>query len=306
MKMKHCKWLACISLLLIGAFLLVGCTADSSAKGDENNPSSLPSEQNEQSNAETVAKVTLDAFEGLKVSFEGISPRCGVVLDNSECSEQVRSSVTYKTDKQLYANQEIVTVTAALSQKATTSYTLKDETMTYEVTGMPAYYSASTTAPTTLIESELRDFVTAEIAQMGQTNKLFGIGGRSSRWHYTKVDYVTSSEGYLLTVKETKDEPYGSPTAPFYNSIRIVADCYVHNDGTDGHREGHFYICFILNDVVVSPDGNISWENQTYKITYTASANTNTVTNDSVYSMAVNYTIQELAKTDWISLIYTQ
>lgn len=301
MTSKYRNLLALACLLLVGAFLFVGCGTNTSTNSNDTTLC-LPSDQTE-SAQEAVTKVTLDAFEGLKVSFEGISPRCGVVLDNSECSEQIRSSVTYKTDKQFYANQEIVTVTATLSQQAKNSFTLKSETMTYEVTNMPAYYSADSMAATDIIEDELKDFVNAEIAQMTQTNKLFGVGGYSPDWHYTKVESVTSSKGYLLTVKDTKAEQYGSQNAPFYNSIRIVADCHAHNDGTAGPLEGHIYICFILNDVIVSPDGKISWKNNTYDISYTAKVNDNTVANDTVHSLAVYYEIQELAKTDWISII---
>lgn len=300
MKFKNCKCLTCVCLLLIGVFLFVGCDINTSTNSDSNNNSSVLTEQNAE-------KVTLDAFEGLTVSFEGISPRCGVVIDKSNCSEQVRSSVTYKTDKQFYANQEIVTVTATLSQQATTSFTLKDETMTYEVTNMPAYYSMDTMVPTDIIEDELRDFINAEIAQMGKTNRLFGIGEKNNSWYYTKVGSVTSSKGYLLTVKDTKIGQYGSQNAPFYNSIRIVADClaYSYTIQEDTTYYGHIYVCFILNDVVVSPDGKISWKNNTYDISYKSKLHDNTMANDSVYSLSVNYNIQETAKTDWIAMTFS-
>ena len=169
---------------------------------------------------------------------------------------------------------------------------------------MPAYYGMDTMVSTDIIEAELRDFVTAEIAKMGQTNTLFGIGGNSSTWHYSKVDSVTSSKGYLLTVKDTKAEQLGSQNATFYNSLRIIADCHAYTVEGNNTYEGHIYVCFILNDVVVSPDGKISWKNNTYDISYTSKANENTLANDNVYNMAVYYNVQETAKTDWISLIY--
>ena len=171
--------------------------------------------------------------------------------------------------------------------------------MTYEVTNMPAYYSASSTVPTTLIESELHDFVTAEIARMGSTNKLFGIGGQSSSWHYEKVESVTSSKGYLLTVKDTK---INSPNTTFYNSLRIVAKCHAYTRENNTSYPGDIYVCFILNDVVVSPNGEIFWGNNSFDITYTSKLSDNTVANDSVYSLADNYNIQETAKTDWITI----
>ena len=303
MNIKNCKWLACVCLLLVGAFLFVGCDTDTVMNGDDDDhSSSLPQQTTEKvTQEETVEKVKLDAFDGLKVSFQGISPHCGVVLNNSECSEQVRSSVTYKTDKQFYANQEMVTVTAILSQEAAKSFTLEAETKTYEVTNMPAYYSADTLVATDIIEDELRDFVNAEIARMGSTNTLFGIGGQSSSWHYEKVGSVISSKGYLLTVKDIKAN---SPNVTFYNSIRIVAKCHAYTRENNTLYSGDIYVCFILNDVVVSPDGEISWGNKSFDITYTSKLHNNTVANDSVYSMAANYDIQETAKTDWISLTY--
>ncbi len=290
---KSCKRLTCACLLLMTALLFVGCNAGNSTQNANNeNVSSTTSEN-------SAEKTTIDAFDGLKVSFEGISPRCAVVIDSSECSDQVRSSVTYKTDKQLYANQEIVTITATLSQQAKASFDLKEETMTYEVTNMPAYYTIDSLANTDKIEDELEDYITAEIARMGSTNKLFGIGGQSSSWYYERVESVTSSKGYLLTVKDTK---INSPNTPFYNSIRIVAKCHAYTRENNTSYPGDIYVCFILNDVVVSPNGEISWENNSYGITYTSKLSDNTVANDSVYSLADNYDIQETAKTDWITM----
>lgn len=313
MKIKNRKWLACVCLLLIGSLLFVGCDGDTTKNGDDdalseqtigivpNNGNDTTSETSE-TTEQTVEKVQLDAFGDLKLSVEGISPRCTVVLDNSDCSEEVRSSVTYATDKPFYANGEVVTITATLSEQGEKSFTLKDKTLSYAVSNMPAYYDTDTVADMSLIESELRDLVNAEIGQMTRTNVLFGIGGYSTTWHYTEVEYVTSSKGYLLTLKDIKKDQYGSANAPFYNSIRVVADCYAHNDGSDGHRTGHIYVCFALNDVVVQPDGQIYWANKTYDITYVSKVDDSTIANEGVYRWSVCYNVQETEKTDWISI----
>ena len=114
-------------------------------------------------------------------------------------------------------------------------------------------------------------------------------------------------ESNVLPIKDTKIEEYGTNNAPFYNSLRIVADAIVHTGGNDGDRSGHFYICFILNDVVISPDGKISWKNsKNFEINYAAKANDNTVAAENVFSKSVYYNIQELEKTDWIVLNYTK
>jgi hypothetical protein len=299
--LKQNKWLACVCLILVSAILLVGCVSNSDNTNNDNNGSS--NGDNEVKDDKVDAKKTeLDAFEGLKLTFSGVSPRCTVMIDNSACEQNARSSVVYETDKQFYADKESVIVTAKLTEKAKSSYKLKSDSKSYTVSNVSAYYTASTVAVTDLIKSEIRDVVTAEIAQMGKTNKLFGIGGYSKDWHYSKVDSVISIEAYLLTVKDTKIAEYGTNSAPFYNSLRIVADAVVHTGGNDGNRSGHFYICFILNDVIVAPDGSIKWKNsKDYEITYKAKANDNTVAAENVLVHSVYYNIQELEQKDWIA-----
>lgn len=299
--LKHNKWLACVCLILVSAILFVGCVSNSDNTNNDNNGSS--NGDNEVKDDKIDAKKTeLDAFEGLKLTFSGVSPRCTVMIDNSACEQNARSSVVYETDKQFYADKESVIVTAKLTEKAKSSYKLKSDSKSYTVSNVSAYYTASTVAVTDLIKSEIRDVVTAEIAQMGKTNKLFGIGGYSKDWHYSKVDSVISIEAYLLTVKDTKIAEYGTNSAPFYNSLRIVADAVVHTGGNDGDRSGHFYICFILNDVIVAPDGSIKWKNsKDYEITYKAKANDNTVAAENVLVHSVYYNIQELEQKDWIA-----
>lgn len=299
--LKQNKWLACVCLILVSAILFVGCVSNSDNTNNDNNGSS--NGDNEVKDDKIDAKKTeLDAFEGLKLTFSGVSPRCTVMIDNSACEQNARSSVVYETDKQFYADKESVIVTAKLTEKAKSSYKLKSDSKSYTVSNVSAYYTASTVAVTDLIKSEIRDVVTAEIAQMGKTNKLFGIGGYSNDWHYSKVDSVISIEAYLLTVKDTKIAEYGTNSAPFYNSLRIVADAVVHTGGNDGNRSGHFYICFILNDVIVAPDGSIKWKNsKDYEITYKAKANDNTVAAENVLVHSVYYNIQELEQKDWIA-----
>ena len=299
--LKQNKWLACVCLILVSAILFVGCVSNSDNTNNDNNGSS--NGDNEVKNDKVDAKKTeLDAFEGLKLTFSGVSPRCTVMIDNSACEQNARSSVVYETDKQFYADKESVIVTAKLTEKAKSSYKLKSDSKSYTVSNVSAYYTASTVAVTDLIKSEIRDVVTAEIAQMGKTNKLFGIGGYSKDWHYSKVESVISIEAYLLTVKDTKIAEYGTNSAPFYNSLRIVADAVVHTGGNDGDRSGHFYICFILNDVIVAPDGSIKWKNsKDYEITYKAKANDNTVAAENVLVHSVYYNIQELEQKDWIA-----
>lgn len=299
--LKQNKWLACVCLILVSAILFVGCVSNSDNTNNDNNGSS--NGDNEVKDDKIDAKKTeLDAFEGLKLTFSGVSPRCTVMIDNSACEQNARSSVVYETDKQFYADKESVIVTAKLTEKAKSSYKLKSDSKSYTVSNVSAYYTASTVAVTDLIKSEIRDVVTAEIAQMGKTNKLFGIGGYSKDWHYSKVESVISIEAYLLTVKDTKIAEYGTNSAPFYNSLRIVADAVVHTGGNDGDRSGHFYICFILNDVIVAPDGSIKWKNsKDYEITYKAKANDNTVAAENVLVHSVYYNIQELEQKDWIA-----
>lgn len=299
--LKQNKWLACVCLILVSAILFVGCVSNSDNTNNDNNGSS--NGDNEVKDDKVDAKKTeLDAFEGLKLTFSGVSPRCTVMIDNSACEQNARSSVVYETDKQFYADKESVIVTAKLTEKAKSSYKLKSDSKSYTVSNVSAYYTASTVAVTDLIKSEIRDVVTAEIAQMGKTNKLFGIGGYSNDWHYSKVDSVISIEAYLLTVKDTKIAEYGTNSAPFYNSLRIVADAVVHTGGNDGDRSGHFYICFILNDVIVAPDGSIKWKNsKDYEVTYKAKANDNTVAAENVLVHSVYYNIQELEQKDWIA-----
>ena len=172
--------------------------------------------------------------------------------------------------------------------------------MLYAVLGMPEYYNANSTASTDIIVSELQDLVYSEVGKMHQSNKLFGIGGQSNVWHYSKVESIASTKGYVLTLKDIKSDALGTQNASFYNSVRIIADCVAYTVQNNTTYSGHIYVCFVLNDVVVSTDEKISWANNTYDISYTANANTDTVTSSSVLSMSVYYDVEETEKTDWI------
>lgn len=54
--------------------------------------------------------VPLDPFDGLKIEYNGMSPKATVSLDNSDCDPTVRSAVYYSCDAEAVANGDTITV----------------------------------------------------------------------------------------------------------------------------------------------------------------------------------------------------
>lgn len=80
--------------------------------------------------------IPLDPFDGLKIEYNGMSPKATVSLDSSDCDPTVRSAVYYSCDAEAVANGDTITVKveeknegALLKKGYTLALTSKDYTV---------------------------------------------------------------------------------------------------------------------------------------------------------------------------------
>ena len=113
-------------------------------------------------------KITVDAFAGISYEITGISPYCKISINNSGCSADSQQRVTYKLDKEYYANGETAVITASvISYKAkdgNNEYILKNEQSTYSVSNQPEYIKTIDKTIISTIQNELDDYVTTSVA----------------------------------------------------------------------------------------------------------------------------------------------
>lgn len=266
----------------------------------------------------------VDAFEGLVVDFHGVSPFCTATINNAQCSEEAQLYVTYTVEEGAFANDDVVVVTASIPEEVTLEHGyVLDETKTtkeFTVSNMPYYITNLDGIDTTLLVSELKDYVTAEIS-FDSKKSLFSVASYKFQdtygnyninmsYSFKDVESVVSSEAKLLTIKATSLDKFISGDLKTYNSLRVVAKAASVTDRvSDGgwHTEGDIFLCFSINNIIVYPDGTVAWGNETpvtYDIGYSSTLNgIDTVKELGITSNAVDYNINNVEKTDWINIV---
>ena len=164
-----------IFALALAVAMLLGLAACGEKEYDNLILSLDESSQNEQggSNAESLenaapAAAQIDPFEGLTVTFEGISPFCTVIINNANCSDLAQEMVEYSvspdtvTTEGQFALGESVTIYASLrsssgyTSETQPTYALTQTEKAWKVENVPEYL---TSIPE---ELDLSDFLQEE------------------------------------------------------------------------------------------------------------------------------------------------
>lgn len=255
-----------VSTVLI---LMVFITAFSGCKKKNNyiidNELNLPSLADEQfTNSPTTTEpktVMLDAFEGLIVDFDGVSPYCTIAFNNSKCSKEVQENIEYSLSPEIITSEgyfsigDNVTVYASVRMNYSndTQYSLKAESKSYSVKDVPAYITEITDEmDLSQLYREAQDYLEAMTAFSVDDYMPFDLSG-----HFKSKGTPESGNEYFTTLKINKYNLfYPDRDVNFFNAYCFTYHIAVTNTDDETY-DGYFEI--YAPNLVIFPDKHIGW-----------------------------------------------
>lgn len=195
---------------------------------------------------------TYDAFQGLKVSFDGYAPSGTVSLDNTECGI---SSLEYTAKPSDHLkNGDKITVTVTVPENCAKQYGKipKAVSKQYTVSGLDGFVTSAAEIPD--------DIMNAMKKQAGDT---FKAEFAKSAGEDEKLDSMTYVGNYFLTEKEGAVKSFWSSNDG--NAIYLV---YKTNYVDNGKSVGGYWFCR-FSDVKVLANGTYSVDTTSYRTTNT-------------------------------------
>ncbi len=238
----------------------------------------------------------VDPFDGLEVTFSGVSPNGKVTVSNNSSDSFIRR-VSYTVDKKnRLKNGDTIVVTASYDEDFAieNGYAVVATEKEYKVSGLSYYLDDQTTVSATskaAFEKEFKDRVDSILASRASyIYNQFGeyvIGGGDPI-----VGTPEMVKGYLLSRKDTESSysTYNRIVIIYKVDITISAPGYSSSPEKFGKRTG--YIAVEFTNAGLENDGNIllSYSTSAYS-GYKASATTDTLENDYVTSYKSNYIV---------------
>lgn len=228
------------------------------------NSSNSPSSDSNESETERSNTVSIDPFEGLSVSFDGVSPFCTVSINNSKCSENAQQNVVYSlspdmiTTEGYFGINDDVTVYASIRNNVNddTNYTLSEEQKTYTVKNVPHYLTEiDENTDLTQFKSELNDYLASITA--------FKVGEYPDGWFdgWWKPGFKASKDfeqesSYFSVLKKSSYDKYPNET-DYVNKINITFSMSMMSDKDESWQKRYFTI--YAKNVIQYPDGTIGW-----------------------------------------------
>lgn len=265
-----------IFALALAVAMLLGLAACGEKEYDNLILSLDESSQNEQggSNAESLenaapAAAQIDPFEGLTVTFEGISPFCTVIINNANCSDLAQEMVEYSvspdtvTTEGQFALGESVTIYASLrsssgyTSETQPTYALTQTEKAWKVENVPEYL---TSIPE---ELDLSDFLQEEqdyltsITAWTQNDRPFEVG-ENGLFKFKSFSDLNLESAYFSSMKKSAYSKYQNDLE-YFNcivlnySIRITA-ARKNKESTEAR-----HIAVLAKNIVRYPDGSLGW-----------------------------------------------
>lgn len=195
---------------------------------------------------------TYDAFQGLKVSFDGYAPSGTVSLDNTECGI---SSLEYTAKPSDHLkNGDKITVTVTVPENCAKQYGKipKAVSKQYTVSGLDGFVTSAAEIPDDIMNAmkkQAEDTLKSWFAQSAGENE--------------KLDSMTYVGNYFLTEKDGAVKSFWSSNDG--NAIYLV---YKTNYVDNGKSVGGYWFCR-FSDVKVLADGTYSVDTTSYRTTNT-------------------------------------
>ncbi len=198
----------------------------------------------------------LDAFKGISFEVSGISPYCKIAVNNSECDEEIQGSVAYSFDKEYYANGETVIVTAKkIGTASSKDFELKETKFEYKIENQPEYISSLNGVDTKLIEDELDDWITSNVAKAVKSGQegwaAQNLLGCNLNVQLLSVSDIKQGDVYFVSLKKNKI----SQSHSCFNMLMFTySAAYKGKFGS-----GHVYCSISACNIIKYPDGTIKW-----------------------------------------------
>ena len=209
----------------------------------------------------------LDAFAGLVVEFDGISPYCTISFNNAQCSEDVQMYVQYSLDPQeittegYFAEGDSVTVYAILTNTDESgSYTLQQASQVYTVEDVPVYLES---LPEDIDLSEFQ----AQAADYLASITAFGSGNLIDEWGFSWWDNgpdraykaheaPVRGDAYFSALKANASSKYPGET-DYVNRIDITYSIKLMIQSDEVMQNRYFTIT--AKNLIRYPDGTLGW-----------------------------------------------
>ena len=198
----------------------------------------------------------VDPFEGLSVSFEGVSPYGTVKIDKNGCDDFTKSNVNFVYDTENVKNGDKIKITAQYNENAADQamvYVTETE-KEYEVTGLGEYITSLDGVDISEIEQSISDSVLAAVSQSRSTGLIFGMGFLAgASFDVTsncKLQDLKAVERYIFTKK---------PESYEYNA-NILYTVYEISINEENGNSQKMYINTAVCNIIKQADGSITYE----------------------------------------------
>lgn len=210
----------------------------------------------------------LDAFSGLAVEFDGVSPYCTIAFNTAGCSEDAQMHVQYSLDPQevttegYFAVGDSVTVYAILTDaggEEGAAYALQKTSQAYTVENVPVYLE---TLPDDLdlteFQAQAADYLASITAFHSGTNLLdwgYGISGYGDHV-YEAHESPVRGEVYFSALKVNARGKYPEETE-WVNRLDITYSIKIKRRLDDAMQNRYFTIT--AKNLIRYPDGTLGW-----------------------------------------------
>lgn len=214
--------------------------------------------------------VSIDPFDGLTVSFDGISPFCTIAINNSKCSEEVQTNVQYSvspdkiTTEGKFAIGDKVTVYASLlknqsaysnSTEPQQEYKLTVTEKNFTVENVPKYITELTAdMDLTQLKNELADNLAAFTAWKSG-DSVFGDYLDVGR--YRSHSDLKLQSCYMSSLKANNYSRFKEERN--FNTFNRIDALYSVRIKRENGKEYMGYFTLFATNLVQYPDGKIGW-----------------------------------------------
>ena len=197
----------------------------------------------------------LDPFEGLGVSFDGVSPNGSAKVDTANCADFTKQYVKFNFENNKLKNGDKLKITAEYNEQAADNaaiYITKTE-QEYEISGLPELVDDIEGLNTDDLENALSDKVLAEVSKSRSNGLIFGMG------FFAGCSFNVSSNCKLENLKVVERQMFvGKPESinTYGNILYTVYEITVKEENGNSQK---LYLNTAVSDITKQSDGSISY-----------------------------------------------
>ncbi|MFR8010432.1 MAG: hypothetical protein ACLU8W_01530 [Clostridia bacterium] len=294
--------------LRISFMALAALTLLTFASCTSNNEYIIPADDTvppEEIDGENIAE-QLNPFEGLSVTFDGISPYCTISLNTSGCSDAVEKYVDFSlspdsvTTEGNFAAGESVTVYATLREPETggAAYALSESEKTYLVQDVPEYITEITgDMDLSILKQAANDYLASITAwSVGDYEPMDAPGDFQSKGE------TVAHDSYFCALKANAYNKFSNEVG-YFNKISLTYSIDLEIAAGfwgDELQQKTQYFTIDAKNIIRYPDGSLGWGTQdpaTMDFEYqTDSTNLESLINKNIVSLKSDYNVSTVTE----------